>query len=306
MALKELIPVEAAGSEPQVRVQTVTPEMAAAWLATDLYVRQRRLRDWHVKRLAVAIARGEFKPGTLEFCVVDGKRYLVDGQHRLMAVVTSETNQTFAVVEYHYPAMEEVETHYARTDIGVKRMPGEAPALQRFREEHQLTDPAMKGVIGASGLLIKGFEHRDNDGVRREPSPDERAYLANQFASEITGYFSAISHGKPQIHKHLRKGGTTAVGILTFRHQKEKAKPFWERVAALGGYEENTGESHLVAFFLDRGQTRLRGEELARWVARCWNAYFGEVRVTYLRAPDMLAPIKIAGTHYDGKNVRLL
>jgi hypothetical protein len=108
------------------------------------------------------------------------------------------------------------------------------------------------------------------------------------------------------IKRYLYFGGVVAVGVITMRDQKEKARPFWERVAAISGYEEGGGEAYLVGFFLEKGMKRLQYEQTSRYVARAWNTYFEDNRLRVYRDVDPTAPIRIAGTIYDGKSVRTL
>lgn len=66
------------------KIEIVTPAKAAAWLEKN--TDNRRVRAWYVKSLAGIITRGEWKVTHQGVAFSKSKR-LLDGQHRLMAVV---------------------------------------------------------------------------------------------------------------------------------------------------------------------------------------------------------------------------
>jgi hypothetical protein len=73
-------------ASPSMVVMEITPEMARAWLKTN--VGNRPARQAHVKALQKAIANGEWKlTGDPIRFSASGK--LIDGQHRLQAIVNS-------------------------------------------------------------------------------------------------------------------------------------------------------------------------------------------------------------------------
>lgn len=85
-------------SAPEVKEYrtTVTPEMAEEWLGKNAL--NRNLRETHVDNLKNAILRGEwvYNADPIRF---DDKGNLIDGQHRLWAVVFAEQSIDVLVVE---------------------------------------------------------------------------------------------------------------------------------------------------------------------------------------------------------------
>lgn len=80
---------------PSVNFEIVTPEIAASWL--KLNTQNRNVRRLHVENLTEAMRRGDFvvNGDTLRF---DEKGALLDGQHRLLAIVASGIAQKCLVV----------------------------------------------------------------------------------------------------------------------------------------------------------------------------------------------------------------
>ena len=79
-----------------VRTERVTPTKAAEWLAKH-NIKNRRLRKRHVSMLASDMSAGRWRM-THEAIGFDESGRLIDGQHRLSAVVESGKPQEFLVV----------------------------------------------------------------------------------------------------------------------------------------------------------------------------------------------------------------
>ena len=83
---------------PSITLMTITPQVADQWLT--LNTNNRPARKSHVARLAEAMERGEFRltGDPVRWAGEVGASVLVDGQHRLMAVVRSGmTVQSFVM-----------------------------------------------------------------------------------------------------------------------------------------------------------------------------------------------------------------
>lgn len=79
----------------EVREERVTPKVAATWLAKN-NIKNRRLRNRHVSMLASDMSTGRWRT-THEAIAFDSTGRLIDGQHRLAAVVKSGRVQSFLV-----------------------------------------------------------------------------------------------------------------------------------------------------------------------------------------------------------------
>lgn len=78
----------------KVSLVKVTPKMACDWLAKNKG--NRKLRGSHVELLARAMRDGTFQT-THQGVAFNDKKILIDGQHRLTAIVKSNTTQTLMV-----------------------------------------------------------------------------------------------------------------------------------------------------------------------------------------------------------------
>lgn len=110
--------------EPRSELVDVTPEQAAIWL--ELNTNNRPIRELYVKQLAGAMARGEWvvNGDVIRFSSDGGT--LLDGQHRLWAIVQSEvTIQTFVVWGVDPAAMETIDRGKSRTLGDTLKLRGE-------------------------------------------------------------------------------------------------------------------------------------------------------------------------------------
>lgn len=82
------------GTEVTLSLVSITPHLAQAYLRTQQ--RNRRLRSRHVNILARDMAAGEWTLTTAGI-VFDDQGRLIDGQHRLHAIIGSNTTQTMFV-----------------------------------------------------------------------------------------------------------------------------------------------------------------------------------------------------------------
>lgn len=105
------------------RMQTVTPEQAAAWLENNTH--NRNLRDAHVTALARDIKAGEWQwnGDSIKFAA-DGT--LLDGQHRLHAIVRAGQPIEMLVIEgLEKNTQATMDTGAKRTGSDVLRLQGE-------------------------------------------------------------------------------------------------------------------------------------------------------------------------------------
>lgn len=112
-----------AASTPHVEVITVTPEMADAWLAKNTHNRMVKPRTVAAYAADMAAGRWEWNGDTITF---SGDGRLLDGQHRLLAVVESGETVTMAVVRGLRPDTQETkDTNVPRSFGDTLKLRGE-------------------------------------------------------------------------------------------------------------------------------------------------------------------------------------
>src|SRR5688572_11095199 len=113
--------------EPRLSIETITPETAKAMLAQN--TRNRHLRSKHVQHLAEAMRGGRWTMNgdTIRF---NGNGELIDGQHRLAAVIESETPITTAVIRgLDFAAFDTIDTGAKRMAADALTIDGESSSL---------------------------------------------------------------------------------------------------------------------------------------------------------------------------------
>ena len=81
---------------PEIKIESVTPQMAARWLGT--MQGNRKLKQDRVKRYAREIIAGKWRFDNGESIKFDHDGVLRDGQHRLQAVIAAGVSQKFYVL----------------------------------------------------------------------------------------------------------------------------------------------------------------------------------------------------------------
>ncbi len=141
---------------PNPAVVMVTPQLARLWLEANR--RNRRLRQRAVERYARDMAAGEwlFNGDPIRFAA-DGS--LLDGQHRLAAIVTSGVTLNTVVVRDLDPATQ------ATMDIGATRPASDALTLAGERNAATLA------------AILRRLVMRERGGVDNPTHAEQRAYL---------------------------------------------------------------------------------------------------------------------------------
>jgi hypothetical protein len=135
--------------------------MAEAWLATAHGLPQRSMTARRVQQYASQMVRGQWRV-THQAIAIDPEGVLIDGQHRLAAVVLSRQTVRMPVAfDVPRESFDVLDTGFARTTASILHIAGvgDANAL----------------AAAARNLLM----YREIDGTRRAPGADIR----NQFSS---------------------------------------------------------------------------------------------------------------------------
>lgn len=124
-------------AEPSASIRKVTPEMAATWLAANTH--NRKLRDTLVDRYAREMAAGRWMVNG-EAIQISRSGVLINGQHRLAAIVESGTTQQMLVVTNIEGEAQ------ATVDTGAKRSVGDVLNLAGYAEPKNLASIVKFGL----------------------------------------------------------------------------------------------------------------------------------------------------------------
>jgi hypothetical protein len=139
-------------------IVNVTPQQAKEWLENNDFERQRPLREHHVLSLAEEMDAGNFiAHSAIVFARCGDKNYLIDGQHRLNAIVLSDKSVEMTILTKQASSMEQIERWYASIDQGLKRSTRDAIKAQNLHSEIGLSERHAGRMSAAVRLIASGF-----------------------------------------------------------------------------------------------------------------------------------------------------
>lgn len=290
----------------------ITPEQAAVMLAETAYVGQRRIRPGHVAFLADEMRRGNFKPRTLIVVArVNDHQQLLDGQHRLSAVVASGIPQTF-LVSYEDYTEDETKTAYIRIDQGLTRTAIDKYAVLELHTELDLSFTQVNKLAAACRFVLAGFQRGGHERVH----DDEMLRLMRFYAEACRQFYNDI-RGVSYNYKNCERAATLGLALVTYHDtpDAQKTAEFW--IAAASGEGLAAGDARLLAFrhitqtgMIGGGATNnakvVTPSYSIRFLAKCYNSWMTgeERRSVALRDGDERKPFLIYGTPFDGKSER--
>ena len=290
----------------QIRHVTFTPHVADSYLRLYSYPRQRGLRHHHVEYLAAAMRRGEFKPGVIELRRLGDQVLLIDGQHRLSAIVKSGLTFDLVVLERDAASIEDVDADYARMDRGIARGMGDSLRAYGLSDTLGLTQSQMNRASAAIVPIVIGFTPVSTSPAmlaRKTAELRQRAML--DWQEEIRAYMEIVGNSKRGGNRRLGISAVAAVAFVTLRYQQERAADFWQAVKDNDGLRRGDPAKTLIEFLVENIATSRSTHIYARAVAQCWNAAYENRELLIVRVLPQTAeaPIRIAGTPYNGEQI---
>lgn len=274
----------------------ITPTVAADMIMGCAAEFQRQVSKTVVKKYAADMAAGrwvDYSGGPIEIVQNGNGRWIVNGQHRLHAVVESGVSIK-AVVITHHATMTDAQSMYAVYDSGKGRVfPDVAPAIEG------ITRDGMGQLGSALTIIIKLQSGLAASGGNAPVTMSHRVALSGEWSA----YYKAWREvrGSYDFVKKFDNAPTIAAAMYTLRYAPEFAGAFWKTCVS-GDAAQNTGERKLRDFLLS--DTRVAGttsggghQELRlRACSICWNAAFDGGEIKSLRLDRKGYKITFAGT----------
>lgn len=294
----------------------VSPEMATQWLETMQYEHQRSVRQEHVDYLAEEMRRGRFISGTQIHVVEWGdRRVIVDGQHRLWAVVESKTTQQFSVLRTKAERKEDVAWIYGNTDIGMRRTGTHLLGALELDVEVGCSKTEVRYVHGAINFMFSGCLrnkhptytlHRD-DAVRH----------IRTYAPFVREYLEIIKGCEKHINRTALRSASLAVALLSLRFTKPCAEKrgdpsvveFWKGAIfddglSLGDPRKLANRHLLNTQISGNGSDSSRSDVISaayacRYLTSCLGAWMERRELTRTMVRDAHAPFRLYGVPND-------
>jgi hypothetical protein len=298
--------------ELSAEVLTVTPQIAQEMLSKNTYERQRFVRPRKVDEYADAMIKGRFEPGTqISFGVVGQEPpRIMDGQHRLRAVIKSGKPQMFVIRVVRYQSEEHLSMAYGHFDQHAKRSVSDNLRAIGIDSEYGLTTRQTRHLTSA----LKDI-YVDNFGSSRHGKPmpieDVRGWIDEYI--EAAELYWDITAGAPQyMRSSLDRSATMSVALVTAKHSvlkfgETRVRDFWLGVAHDDGLSvtdpRKVANRHLLTAVMASGNgkgQRVSTAYSSRYIANCWNAWAEQRSIRVAIVKDQDRPIRITGSPFTG------
>ncbi len=283
---------------PQLDLIDVDPAFATDLLATNVYQHQRALREQTVLTYAAAMKAGTWSLSTIEMGALPSSVHLLNGQHRLHAVIRSETTQPFAILTHPCETERDLATIYGRIDRGAARRPRDAFAAHELPDELGLTATQLETASSAMVYLLSGFSALDTGAVKVQlQSNDRKLAWLREWAPELRNYFAITA--RSSFSRTVHRAPILSVAIATLRYRHETALPFWTAVA----HPDMRDSTHPATVLLGYLESRVMLGKAVRLViakiaANAWNAFYqGRTLSKIAYKPD--SAVSINGTPWE-------
>jgi hypothetical protein len=251
----------------KTKMMVITPRMAAAWLKKNKS--NRPFSDALADRYAAAIVRGEWllNAETIKF---DTNDILLDGQHRLEAVVRSGKPIAALVVWGLNPDT------FRTIDQGKKRTAGDTLAVSG--EKHYTT--LASAVIVVWKLIngkVKDMAHPSQDQVLETLNSHPGLRQSVNYIVTLRGRAT-----------HMPVSIGSALHYLFSTKDAEKASAFWKGVYDGEGLTKGSSVYRLRERLLSnfRSRSKMRREYLLHLCIKAWKFYLAGTRVDNLQVKE--------------------
>ncbi len=284
-------------------------------LAAFPYERQRRVNEKYVDYYARMMEQGEWLPGT-EIGIAyapngDGHMHghIVNGQHRLRAVIKADVDVVFTVKSFECDDDVEVARLYGMTDTGRARNIEDYLRALSMENEFGFAPSDNIKLASAVKLILGGFQRVS----RTDVPPEQQIEAMRKYSVAASAYFETLADAPRDFtHRKMRTSAVMGVALVTLDEATsifgdDKVERFWLGIAKNDGLRigdpRKVAHDHLFEASY-RGTSNKSSNAsapyVARYVANCFNAWVEGREIKFTRVSDASAPINIAGTSFKG------
>lgn len=279
----------------RARVTKITPERAASLLETLAFERQRNIMAAHVEYLLAMMQVGELTDLLIqEVEFPNGRKVLVDGYHRLTALVQYGRPLLAVIVTHRVNDEHDLAMRYAKIDRPSTRKPRDMLRAFGVDQESELTAKMLSTVNAGVAILMSDFSK--HGAVVGQKSLIQRTDATRGWLPEGRAYASCLAGSSNEVSMMLSRAPVTAIALATLRYQPGPAETFWSRIAAEDGLPKDSPEARLLAYLRTNRVARVGQGLYCRYVATAWNAYYTNRTLKLLKVYDPSAPVSLAGT----------
>jgi hypothetical protein len=286
----------------------IAPDQATEMLETMKYPYQRKISKDRVRMLAREMVHGRFTGGTqIRVASFEDRKYLLDGQHRLSAVVHSGKAQWFSLMSEDAPSLEYIAWQYGTIDTGKGRTFIELTATLDLPDRLDMPAKHIRYLAAGVDVLLGGMS-RDGRWMNKDKA--ERVRIVELYAPYMRQYAASIAGVSTEMYQRLMRSYAVAVGVVSFRYGHTiKTESFWRGAATddmLGQHDpRKILHNHFksTAMQVNRsnyGVSRVVSTAYgARAAAACYDYFMRGKSLTKIQVSDESAPFKMIGVPSD-------
>lgn len=287
----------------RVSIKKITPDLAARWLETMQYDHQRTVRQHWVEYLSEEMQRGRFQQNTqLHVAYLKGKAHLIDGQHRLWAVITAGLPQSFTVLETHVQTEEALGWLYGQTDVGLRRTAADLYSALDLPAEIGLAASQINALSSAIAFMYGGCVRYDA-GTGKRLHRDDLLKTIRLYAPYAREYYEIASGAGREMVAAIKRSPTFALALLTLRFaapiaERTGAPPvadFWRGTFHDDGVRVNDPRKFANRHLLLSGPKRGTPAYSTRYVGFCFNAFMQRRTLASPRVYDETGELVVFG-----------
>ncbi len=237
---------------------------------------------------AAALRLNLFRQKTqIAFGRLGSKLYLLDGYGRLAAVKQTGIAAEFDVAIFTAADEQGLSRLWASFDEAAMQKPrgsAQTAAALGIAEEFGINHLLAKAVLSAMPTIEEGMKFRVGSTAGRKPELrllGVQANMARAWEVEARAYASACFPPRAQMRNPIVSNSAVAVGLVTFKHQPEKAHRFWAAVAKDTGRVDSPEAT--LAMAMARGRLKSKHSNGLLLIGAAWNAFYEERSLTLLK-----------------------
>lgn len=258
----------------------ISPEMAQRILSETNYVGQRAVDRRQVGVYADMMRRGMWTlSDALAFGLFEGRLYLVNGQHRLHAVIAYGQDVEFRVAINDCQTEQELRNLYFRFDTVMRRRTRQQILSSvGLAADKGVTKDVATATFGAVGIIVNGFrtpkaQTITDSIVSKLRVVDLRLEACEPFWPAAQQLDRALKHAQRHIKPRLLRATTFAIALMTMRYQPQRAEAFWRGVAENDGLKAADVRAVYLRDLLTRHANAGAADQGAMAACIAWNAW---------------------------------
>ena len=293
-------------------VMRISPDMAKLLLSEAYYEAQGNRHKSpsarsHISSFAEIIRTGQFRgdSNSIYICIVEGRAYLVDGYHRMEAIIAAGIPVNVRVVLLHRSNMQEVALDYATYNRGTRSRTAAQVrgAFDVFSESSPVSKGLQNALHAAIPGLLTGFVNTGMRNMPPEMKTDSFQFTqARDWINACELYQQAIDNRtyRGALNKKFLNPSVVGVAVAILRYQPVLGMKFWTRVFDSGNLPSDDPCRVLKESINNRSDSTVRSARgLAAIVEAAWRKWRRGESAQILRvSADVDKPFAVYDTPY--------